>query len=71
MNLAQMDAHVVTTGERAQTYWTLGLARVQILVQGQRHRMLEALPADTAAETELSVWKITREREDHMLDAFI
>lgn len=35
--------------------WTPGLARVQILVQCQRHRVLETLPTNSTAKQEAGV----------------
>lgn len=53
--LLDVGAHIVHPGEGAQTDRALGFARVHVPVQGQRHRMSKALPADAAPELE---WRI-------------
>lgn len=63
--LLGVRAHVVDAGEGALAHRTLGLARVHVPVQCQRHGVAKALPADTAAE--LEIWRIyvcTRKRGD-------
>lgn len=51
----QVCLHVVTSTEDALTNRTPGLACVQILVQCQRHRVLETLPTNSTAKQEAGV----------------
>lgn len=51
----QMCFHVVTSTENALANRTPGLARVQVLVQCQRHRVLETLPTNSTAKQEAGV----------------
>lgn len=46
----QVRFHVVTSTEDALADRTPGLPRVQVLVQCQRHRMLETLPTNSTAK---------------------
>ena len=46
----QMSLHVVTSTEYALTNWAPGLPRMQVLVQCQRHRMLETFPTNSTAK---------------------
>lgn len=50
-----MCLHVVTSTEDALANRTPGLARVQVLVQCQRHRVLETLPTNSTAKQEAGV----------------
>lgn len=51
----QVCLHVVTSTEDALANRTPGLARVQVLVQCQRHRVLETLPTNSTAKQEAGV----------------
>lgn len=51
----QVCLHVVTSTEDALANRAPGLARVQVLVQCQRHRVLETLPTNSTAKQEASV----------------
>lgn len=48
----QVCLHVVTSTEDALANRAPGLARVQVLVQCQRHRVLETLPTNSTAKQE-------------------
>lgn len=50
-----MCLHVVTSTEDALANRTPGLACVQVLVQCQRHRVLETLPTNSTAKQEAGV----------------
>jgi len=51
----QVCLHVVTSTEDALANRTPGLACVQVLVQCQRHRVLETLPTNSTAKQEAGV----------------
>lgn len=51
----QVCLHVVTSTEDALANRAPGLARVQVLVQCQRHRVLETLPTNSTAKQEAGV----------------
>lgn len=46
----QMSLHIVTSTKNALTNWTPGLTCMQVLVQCQRHRMLETFPTNSTAK---------------------